>query len=57
MLPGSHLLPLELPDVVNPLLIAFLRGNWIGRCRLAMVTCRIRVDLCLLGWKVPWAYV
>ena len=27
VLPGTHALPLELPDVVNPLLIAFLRGN------------------------------
>lgn len=28
VLPGTHLLPLELPDVVNPLLIAFLRGSF-----------------------------
>ena len=27
MLPGTHALPLELPDVVNPLLIRFLRGT------------------------------
>ena len=27
VLPGTHALPLELPDAVNPLLIAFLRGN------------------------------
>jgi pimeloyl-ACP methyl ester carboxylesterase len=27
VLPGTHVLPLELPDVVNPLLIAFLRGD------------------------------
>ena len=27
VLPGTHALPLELPEVVNPLLIAFLRGN------------------------------
>lgn len=27
VLPGSHILPLELPDVVNPLLITFLRGG------------------------------
>jgi pimeloyl-ACP methyl ester carboxylesterase len=26
VLPGTHLLPVESPDVVNPLLIAFLRG-------------------------------
>jgi pimeloyl-ACP methyl ester carboxylesterase len=26
VLPGTHLLPVELPDVVNPLLVAFLRG-------------------------------
>jgi hypothetical protein len=25
--PGSHALPLELPDVVNPLLISFLRSE------------------------------
>jgi pimeloyl-ACP methyl ester carboxylesterase len=27
VLPGSHVLPLELPDVVNPLLISFLRAE------------------------------
>ena len=27
VLPGTHALPLELPDVVNALLITFLRGN------------------------------
>ena len=27
VLPGSHALPLELPGVVNPLLITFLRGT------------------------------
>jgi pimeloyl-ACP methyl ester carboxylesterase len=27
VLPGTHALPLELPDVVNPLLISFLRGK------------------------------
>jgi pimeloyl-ACP methyl ester carboxylesterase len=27
VLPGTHALPLELPEVVNALLIAFLRGN------------------------------
>jgi pimeloyl-ACP methyl ester carboxylesterase len=27
VLPGTHALPLELPGVVNALLIAFLRGN------------------------------
>jgi pimeloyl-ACP methyl ester carboxylesterase len=27
VLPGTHALPLERPDVVNPLLIAFLRGE------------------------------
>jgi pimeloyl-ACP methyl ester carboxylesterase len=27
VLPGTHILPLELPDVVNPLIVAFLRGG------------------------------
>ena len=27
VLPGTHALPLELPGVVNPLLISFLRGS------------------------------
>jgi pimeloyl-ACP methyl ester carboxylesterase len=27
VLPGTHLLPLETPDVVNPLLVSFLRGG------------------------------
>lgn len=27
VLPGSHLLPVETPDVVNPLLVSFLRGG------------------------------
>jgi pimeloyl-ACP methyl ester carboxylesterase len=27
VLPGTHALPLELPDVVSPLFVAFLRGN------------------------------
>lgn len=27
VLPGTHALPLELPGVVNPLLISFLRGT------------------------------
>jgi pimeloyl-ACP methyl ester carboxylesterase len=27
VLPGTHLLPAESPDVVNPLLISFLRGG------------------------------
>jgi pimeloyl-ACP methyl ester carboxylesterase len=27
VLPGTHALPLELPDIINPLLIAFLRGK------------------------------
>jgi pimeloyl-ACP methyl ester carboxylesterase len=27
VLPGTHALPLELPDIINSLLIAFLRGN------------------------------
>jgi pimeloyl-ACP methyl ester carboxylesterase len=26
VLPGSHLLPIESPDLVNALLVAFLRG-------------------------------
>ena len=27
VLPGTHLLPVESPDVVNPLLASFLRGG------------------------------
>jgi pimeloyl-ACP methyl ester carboxylesterase len=27
VLPGTHLLPVEAPDVVNPLLVSFLRGD------------------------------
>jgi hypothetical protein len=30
VLPGTHALPLELPGVVNPLLISFLRGATSG---------------------------
>ena len=30
VLPGTHLLPLELPDIVNALLVAFLRGDPAG---------------------------
>lgn len=27
VLPGSHMLPLESPECVNPLLLSFLRGE------------------------------